>query len=69
VALGGTSLAGGRGSLQGSLLGAATIYLINNLLNVVKVSTLWSTAIYGAMLVFAVVVGAVLTNARRRAVA
>ena len=69
VALGGTSLAGGRGSLHVSQLGAASIYLINNLLNVVKVSTLWSTAIYGAMLLFAVVVGAVLTNARRRAVA
>jgi ribose transport system permease protein len=69
VALGGTSLAGGRGSLVGSLLGAASIYLINNLLNQVNVSTLWSTAIYGAMLLFAVVVGAVLTNARRRAVA
>lgn len=69
VALGGTSLAGGRGSLVGSLLGAASIYLINNLLNEVKVSTLWSTAIYGVMLLFAVVVGAVLTNAHRRAAA
>ncbi|MGP3769703.1 ABC transporter permease [Streptomyces sp. SDT5-1] len=69
IALGGTALGGGRGSLLGSLLGAATIYLINNLLNVVKVSTLWSTAIYGAMLLFAVIVGAVLTNARRRAAA
>lgn len=69
VALGGTALSGGRGSLFGSLLGAGSIYLINNLLNEVKVSTLWSTAIYGAMLLFAVVVGAVLTNAHRRAAA
>ena len=67
VALGGTALSGGRGSLVGSLLGAGSIYLINNLLNEVNVSTLWSTAIYGALLLFAVVVGAVLTNTRRRA--
>jgi ribose transport system permease protein len=67
VALGGTALSGGRGSLIGSLLGAGSIYLISNLLNEVKVSTLWSTAIYGAMLVFAVVVGAVLTDTHRRA--
>ncbi|TKA10520.1 ABC transporter permease [Actinacidiphila oryziradicis] len=66
VALGGTALSGGRGSLLGSLLGAGSIYLIDNLLNEVHVSTLWSTAIYGAMLVFAVVVGAVLTDTRRR---
>ncbi|MFC1401013.1 MULTISPECIES: ABC transporter permease [Streptacidiphilus] len=66
VALGGTALSGGRGSLVGSLLGAGSIYLINNLLNEVNVSTLWSTAIYGALLLFAVVVGAVLTNTRRR---
>lgn len=65
VALGGTALSGGRGSLFGSLLGAGSIYLINNLLNEVNVSTLWSTAIYGVMLLFAVVVGAALTNTRK----
>lgn len=66
VALGGTALSGGRGSLSGSLLGAGAIYLINNLLNVVRVSTLWATAIYGSILLFAVVVGAVLSDTRRR---
>ena len=66
VALGGTALSGGRGSLLGSLLGAAAVYLIDNLLNEVNVSTLWSTAIYGTVLVLAVVVGAVLSTARGR---
>ena len=40
--------------------------LIDNLLNEVNVSTLWSTAIYGTVLVLAVVVGAVLSTARGR---
>jgi ribose transport system permease protein len=58
VALGGTSLAGGRGGLSGSLLGAAVIFLITNLLGALNISSFWSEAVYGATLVIAVVFAA-----------
>lgn len=62
VALGGTSLGGGRGSLYGSLLGAACIFLIENLLNTVNASALWANAIYGGLLLVAVIFSAVLSG-------
>jgi ribose transport system permease protein len=55
VALGGTSLAGGRGGLTGSILGALTIFLIQNFLSAINVSALWLQVVYGAILVFALV--------------
>jgi ABC-type sugar transport system ATPase subunit/ribose/xylose/arabinose/galactoside ABC-type transport system permease subunit len=58
VALGGTSLAGGRGGLSGSLLGAAVIFLITNLLGALNISSFWSEAVYGATLIVAVVFAA-----------
>jgi ABC-type sugar transport system ATPase subunit/ribose/xylose/arabinose/galactoside ABC-type transport system permease subunit len=58
VALGGTSLAGGRGGLFGSLLGAAVIFLIENLMGVLHISSFWSQAVYGATLIAAVLFAA-----------
>jgi ribose transport system permease protein len=58
VALGGTSLAGGRGGLLGSLLGAAVIFLIQNLLGAAGISSFWSQASYGAILIAAVLLAA-----------
>jgi ribose transport system permease protein len=70
VALGGTSLAGGRGGIIGSIFGALSIYLIQNLLSAVHVSALWLQVAYGAILVFAVVVNAeIRVLVRRRAAA
>jgi ribose transport system permease protein len=65
VALGGTSMTGGRGSLLGALLGAAVIFLIENLLGALGLSSFWSQAVYGATLIAAVVFAA-LTVARGR---
>ncbi|MGH3210206.1 MAG: ABC transporter permease [Trebonia sp.] len=65
VALGGTSMTGGRGSLLGALLGAAVIFLIENLLGALGLSSFWSQAVYGATLIAAVVFAAV-TVARTR---
>jgi ribose transport system permease protein len=65
VALGGTSLGGGRGGLACSILGAACIYLIQNLLDSLHVSTLWLQVVYGGLLLFAVVLGARLAAGRR----
>jgi len=66
VALGGNSMAGGRGGLLGALLGAAVIFLIENLLGALGLSSFWSQAVYGATLIVAVVFAA-LTVTRRRA--
>jgi ABC-type sugar transport system ATPase subunit/ribose/xylose/arabinose/galactoside ABC-type transport system permease subunit len=65
VALGGTSMTGGRGSLLGALLGAAVIFLIENLLGALGLSAFWSQAVYGATLILAVVFAA-LNIARKR---
>jgi ABC-type sugar transport system ATPase subunit/ribose/xylose/arabinose/galactoside ABC-type transport system permease subunit len=58
VALGGTSLAGGRGGMLGSLLGAAVIFLIENLLAALNISSFWSQACYGAVLIVAIMFAA-----------
>jgi ribose transport system permease protein len=58
VALGGNSMTGGRGGLLGALLGAAIIFLIENLLGAVSLSGYWSEAVYGATLILAIVVAA-----------
>jgi len=67
VALGGTSLAGGRGGLLGSLLGAAVIFLIENLLGALHISSFWSQAVYGATLIAAVLFAARTAQIGRRA--
>ncbi len=58
VALGGTPLTGGRGSLVGSLIGAAVIFLVENLLGALHISSFWSQAVYGATLIAAVLFAA-----------
>jgi len=68
VAIGGNSLAGGRGGLLGALLGAVVIFLIENLLGALGLSSFWSQAVYGATLIVAVVFAARTASRRRRAV-
>ncbi|HXW46878.1 MAG TPA: ATP-binding cassette domain-containing protein [Streptosporangiaceae bacterium] len=71
VAIGGVSMTGGRGGLLGALLGAAVIFLIENLLGVLGLSSFWSQAVYGATLIAAVVFAALAVartgRTRRRA--
>ncbi len=67
VALGGNSMTGGRGSLLGALLGAAVIFLIENLLGALGLSSFWSQAVYGATLIAAVVFAALTVSRGRRA--
>ncbi len=55
LALGGTSLWGGRGGLIGSALGAASLYLLGNLFVTLNVGPEWLQVIYGVMLLVAVV--------------
>jgi len=55
VALGGTHLFGGRGGLFGSLLGAAAIFLMSNLLISFNLNASWLQVMFGVMLLVAVV--------------
>ncbi len=58
VALGGVSLAGGRGGLAGAAIGAVDIFLLQSLLTAFNVSTYVLQVAYGAILVSAVVLTA-----------
>jgi len=62
VALGGTSLQGGRGGILGSLIGAAVIYLVQSLLSALQISTTWLQVVYGLALLFAVILSAKLSS-------
>jgi ribose transport system permease protein len=63
VALGGTAFTGKRGSLIGTLFGAGCMYLITNVLSAARVPDTWTDAIYGGLLLMAVIFGAGLANA------
>lgn len=54
VALGGTSLAGGRGGVFGSVVGALDIFLIENVLTVLNVSVFGLDIAYGVILIVAI---------------
>jgi ribose transport system permease protein len=58
VALGGVSLAGGRGGMLGAVAGAVDIFLIQNILTYFNASSFTLEAAYGAILVVAVIVNA-----------
>jgi ribose transport system permease protein len=66
VALGGVSLAGGRGGLIGAAIGAIDIFLLQSVLTSFNVSTYVLQIAYGAILVVAVVLTAVQERALRR---
>ena len=59
MALGGTSLWGGRGGLIGPMLGAASIYLLGNLLITLQVDPSYLQVMYGGMLIFAVILSGI----------
>jgi ribose transport system permease protein len=56
VVVGGASLAGGRGSVFGVLLGAVLIALVNNALVLLTVPTYWQQAFIGAVIVSAALI-------------
>jgi ribose transport system permease protein len=53
VVIGGASLAGGKGSVGGVLLGAVLIALVNNALVLLTVPTYWQQAFVGAVIIAA----------------
>ena len=54
VIVGGTSMAGGRGSVIGTFLGMMITGVMNNILNSVGVPTFLCEAVKGAIIIFAV---------------
>ncbi|MHB1035230.1 MAG: ABC transporter permease [Pirellulales bacterium] len=54
VVIGGTSLAGGRGSVWGTLLGALLIGTINNGMNLLQISAYFQLVVKGGLIVAAV---------------
>ncbi|GAA3769024.1 ABC transporter permease [Plantactinospora mayteni] len=54
VVIGGASLAGGRGTVRGALVGAFVIGFLSDGLVMVGVSTFWQIVIKGAVIIFAV---------------
>lgn len=67
AALGGVSLAGGRGTLFGAAMGGAILYLTQNLLTVAHVSVFQLDIVDGAILVLALALNGSLESLRRRA--
>lgn len=64
VSLGGTSLLGGVGGMLGSVLGAAAIYLLQELLAGAGVPTSYVQFVYGLLLIAGVVLSGVATRKR-----
>lgn len=54
VVVGGTTLAGGRGGVIGTLLGAFLVSLLNNLLNYMNVSSFYQWVVQGLIIIAAV---------------
>lgn len=56
VVIGGTSLAGGKGSIMGTVLGAIIIGVLNNGLVLLNVSPFWQQVVKGAVILLAVII-------------
>lgn len=69
VVLGGATLAGGRGSPIGTFFGVLLLGVVQSALTFNNVPTFWNDAVFGSVLIFAVVVTAIgdLRRRRRRA--
>lgn len=55
VVVGGTSLMGGTGTITGTIIGAMIIGVINNILNLMNVSSYWQQIIKGLIIAAAVI--------------
>jgi erythritol transport system permease protein len=66
VVLGGTSLAGGRGSIGGTLIGAFVIGVLSDGLVMMGVSSFWQRVIKGSVIVLAVIIDQVQARMQMR---
>ncbi len=54
--MGGAALSGGRGSFYGALIGAVTLTVIQNAINILNIDPNWEHVIVGAIILFAVLI-------------
>lgn len=59
VVIGGAALTGGRGTIQGTLLGAFVIGFLSDGLVIIGVSSYWQTVFTGAVIVLAVLLNSI----------
>lgn len=64
VVVGGTSLMGGSGTIVGTLIGSMIIGVINNILNLLNVSSYWQQIIKGLIIAVAVILDVKTKNAK-----
>ena len=68
VVLGGTSLAGGRGTISGTVIGAFVIGVLNNGMILEGVSSFWQTVITGFVIILAVIIDQVQQRLQERSI-
>jgi ribose/xylose/arabinose/galactoside ABC-type transport system permease subunit len=68
VVLGGTSIAGGSGKIIGTVLGALILSLITPAMNYLGLSSDWSDAVMGAIILLAVIVASISTLTKNKKV-
>ena len=56
VVMGGTSMAGGRGSTLGTMFGVMTLEAISNLLNIINVNIYLQEVVRGLIVLFAILI-------------
>ncbi|TCU41500.1 monosaccharide ABC transporter membrane protein (CUT2 family) [Rhizobium azibense] len=66
VVVGGTSLMGGTGTITGTIIGAMIIGVINNILNLLNVSSYWQQIIKGLIIAIAVILDVWTKSARSK---
>lgn len=62
VVIGGTALSGGKGGIIGSLAGVFILVIINNLLNLINVSSFYQYVLQGGILILAIAIGSIRTR-------
>ena len=62
--VGGTALAGGKGGIIGTIAGVFILIIINNMLNLINVSSFYQYVLQGVILILAIAIGSI--KARRR---
>ncbi len=66
VVVGGTSLMGGTGTITGTVIGSMIIGVINNILNLMNVSSYWQQIIKGLIIAIAVILDVWTKSARSK---
>lgn len=66
VVVGGTSLAGGVGSMLGTLVGGLIVAILQNILNLTNVSPYWQQILKGVVIVLAVILD-IVTKSKKKA--